>query len=162
MNTTPTRDHSFRDFSTWLSYVFLIFWLLAMLVFASFWDRFRKPFLIVFGSPFGAWGDQELPKCHQKTMRKMTSKKVGSEYVRVRKIVLGQWLGWVKGGGKPPPVWKKRRTEGIKKGRKEERKTCRFEGKMGSTRPDPMSRRISSTMLLTAPDSSRICLASFS
>ena len=50
-----------------------------MLIFASFWDRFWKQFWIVFGSTFGALGGQKGAKCHQDSMRKLASKKVGSE-----------------------------------------------------------------------------------
>ena len=54
-----------------------------MLVFASFWDLFLKPFWIVFGSTFGAWVANISPKCHHKSMQKLASKKVVSEEARL-------------------------------------------------------------------------------
>jgi hypothetical protein len=37
-----------------------------MIVFASFWDRFRKIFWLVFGSTFGALGGQKVAKMSTK------------------------------------------------------------------------------------------------
>ena len=82
MKTAPTREHRFRGLSTLRSYkIFMISLVMSMLVFASFSDRFWKSFWLVLGSTFKAWGPEKLPEYHQDSMRKLASKKEGSEEV---------------------------------------------------------------------------------
>ena len=49
--------------------------------------------LVRSGIYFGALGGQQVPKCHQTSVRKVASEKVGSEDVRPPKGVLGWWPG---------------------------------------------------------------------
>ena len=42
--------------------MFMIFLFFSVIVFASFLDRFREVFWLVFGSTFGAFGGQEAAK----------------------------------------------------------------------------------------------------
>ena len=44
----------------------MIFLLFSVIGFASFWDRFREVFWLVFGSAFGAFGGQEAAKMSSK------------------------------------------------------------------------------------------------
>ena len=78
MNTAPTREHGFRGFSTLHSYDLLIsFCSFAMLIFASFWDRFGKQFWLVLGSTLGALGDQKVSKMSSKIDAKISIEKMG-------------------------------------------------------------------------------------
>jgi hypothetical protein len=50
-----------------------------MLVFDSFWDRFREAFVLVLGAMFRVVGVKRSPKCNKFSMRKLALKKVASK-----------------------------------------------------------------------------------
>ena len=59
--------------------------LFGVLIFGRISCRFFEIFLMVWGYIFGPFGAKMSPKCDQKLIRKMTSKKGGSREVRRRR-----------------------------------------------------------------------------
>ena len=81
--------------------------------------------------PLEVWVVKKSPTCYQTSMRKLASKKVGSEDVHEGG----------KGGGSLPTGGSEEKKKGINKGREKGRRENQKKGRC-STRPDPAGRRI--------------------
>ena len=74
----------------------MIFLLFSMIVFTSFWDRFREAFWLDFGSTFRAFGSQQVAE-----KSTIIDAKIGIEKSRFRGGTSPRKLPWLVPGGPP-------------------------------------------------------------